>query len=117
VVDEIIKRILAREGSERVGMILAHVGVVRGFSREGGPVRKVKVRVDHRALEEILRQARQRPGIFAVEAQVNEGELGLGEVLMVLVVAGDFRENVIETLRETLNEIKARVTSKEEVEE
>ena len=114
MVDEIIKEILTRPGREKIGMILSHVGIVRGFSRDGTPVNKVKVRVDEKALEEILIRMRQRPGIFAVEVKINEGELSLGEVLMVLVVAGDFRENVINTLKDTLDEIKARVTQKEE---
>jgi len=33
---------------------------------------------------------------------------------MLLVVAGDIRENVISTLRDTLNAIKTTVTSKTE---
>jgi molybdopterin synthase catalytic subunit len=33
---------------------------------------------------------------------------------MMLVVAGDIRENVIETLTDTLNAIKSTVTSKTE---
>ena len=38
----------------------------------------------------------------------------VGDDVMVLVVAGDVRENVIAVLEETLNEIKTTVTSKTE---
>ena len=114
MVDQLIRKILSREGSEKVGMILSHVGVVRGFSKDGKLVKKIRVEVDHQALEEVLAKARSRPGIFAVEVKINQGELSVGDLLMVLVVAGDFRSRVIETLSQTLDEIKARVTSKQE---
>ncbi|NPB08926.1 MAG: molybdenum cofactor biosynthesis protein MoaE [Thermodesulfobacteria bacterium] len=114
MVDELIREILSRPGKENIGMILSHVGIVRGHSRAGQKVSVVRVRVNREALSRILEEARQRPGIFAVEVKINEGELRVGDVLMVLVVAGDFRENVINTLTETLNAIKAQVTSKEE---
>jgi molybdopterin synthase catalytic subunit len=96
-------------------MVLFHVGVVRAFSRDGKPVDKVRVRVAWERLREILDWARRRPGIVAVEAEVFEGERRVGDPLMILAVAGDFRENVIAVLSETLNRIKAEVTKKEEV--
>ncbi len=115
MVDALLKEVLHRPGKENIGMILTHVGVVRGHSRSGKKVKGVKIRVNQEALKEILDEARKRPGIVAVEVKINEGELRVGDIVMVLVVAGDFRENVINTLTETLNAIKARVTSKEEL--
>jgi molybdopterin synthase catalytic subunit len=41
-------------------------------------------------------------------------DLALGETVMHLVVAGDVREHVIETLSETLNAVKTTVTHKTE---
>ena len=98
-------------------MILTHVGVVRASSRNGTPVRGVRIRVNEDKLNEILAQARAQEGIFAVKAFVREGELKVGDKVMVLLVAGDFRENVFRTLRETLDQIKAQVTTKEEIPE
>ena len=115
MVDEIISEILSRPGSEKVGMLLSHVGVVRGFSRKGDPVREIEVKAKRKVLEEILAKARNEPGIFAVEVRLFEGIKKVGEVLMVLVVAGDFRENVIRVLSWVLDEIKAQVTEKKEV--
>ncbi len=115
MVDALLEEILRRPGKENIGMILTHVGIVRGHSRAGKRVRGVRVQVNREVLAEILDEARKRPGIVAVEVKINEGELRVGDILMVLVVAGDFRENVINTLTETLNAIKARVTSKEEL--
>ncbi len=101
---------------EKAGMILFHVGIVRSFSRSGRPVKGVWVEVDKERLKEIIAEARQRPGIVAVEVEVFEGKRKVGEPLMVLAVAGDFRENVIKVLSETLDRIKAEVTHKEELE-
>ena len=41
-------------------------------------------------------------------------DLAVGDDVMLLAVAGDIRENVIETLRDTLNAIKTTVTAKTE---
>ncbi len=103
-----------RDAAGKIGMVLTHVGVVRSSSRKGQAVSKVRVKVDEKRLEEIIASAQRNPGIFRVQAYVREGELSVGEILMILMVAGDFRENVFETLKETLEEIKKHVTSKEE---
>ncbi len=115
MVEALLQKVLNSPEKEKIGMVLTHVGVVRGYSRQGPRVKSVKIKVNQEALQEILEKARQRPGIVDVEVKINEGELKVGDIVMVLMVAGDFRENVIQTLTETLNAIKARVTSKEEV--
>jgi molybdopterin synthase catalytic subunit len=53
-------------------------------------------------------------GIVEVLAHVNEGTLKVGEDVMYVVVAGDFRENVFDAMIAAVNRIKADVTSKEE---
>ncbi len=115
-VDTLINEVIQETGGQ-IGMILTHVGVVRASSRNGTPVRGVRIRVNEDKLNEILAQARAQEGIFAVKAFVREGELKVGDKVMVLLVAGDFRENVFRTLRETLDQIKAQVTTKEEIPE
>ncbi len=115
-VDTLINEVIQKTGGQ-IGMILTHVGVVRASSRNGTPVRGVRIRVNEDKLNEILAQARAQEGIFAVKAFVREGELKVGDKVMVLLVAGDFRENVFRTLRETLDQIKAQVTTKEEIPE
>ncbi len=100
---------------DRAGMILVHNGIVRSFSRDGNPVSAVEVSANEERLAEILDEARKRPGIVAVEAKVQQGRLEVGDDLMLLGVAGDIRENVIKTLEETLNKIKAEVTTKKEI--
>ncbi|AOY59678.1 MULTISPECIES: NTP transferase domain-containing protein [Desulfococcus] len=98
-----------------VGMVLYHNGVVRATSRDGRKVSGLRVAVDHDRLAEILREGKQRPGIVEILVEINEGkDLAVGDDVMLLAVAGDVRENVIETLTETLNAVKSTVTRKTE---
>ncbi len=107
--------IKARADFSNVGMILAHTGIVRSTSRDGREVSGLKVRVDHDRLTEIVTAAGRRPGILDVRVWINEEkDLSVGDTVMHLVVAGDFRENVLRTLETTLNDIKGTVTSKTE---
>ena len=57
---------------------------------------------------------KERQGIIEVLAEVKEGTLLPGDDIMYVVVAGDFRENVIEALMDTVNMIKKDVTKKSE---
>ena len=100
---------------DQAGMVLCHNGVVRATSRDGRRVSGLRVKVDQRQLDEILDAARQRPGIVDVQVDIAaDRNLTVGDDVMVLVVAGDVRENVITTLEELLNIIKTTVTSKTE---
>ena len=97
------------------GMVLCHNGVVRATSRDGRQVSGLRVKVDHDRLSTILQRARQTPGILDVQVEIAEDRhLTVGDDVMLLMVAGDIRENVIRTLEDTLNAIKATVTSKTE---
>ncbi|MDA3789953.1 MAG: molybdenum cofactor biosynthesis protein MoaE [Desulfobacula sp.] len=97
----------------KAGMILCHNGVVRATSREGDEVTGLEVVVDHNRLDQILNEQKKRPGIIDILIPINEGEiLAVGDDVMFLVVAGDIRENVLEALSDTLNLVKAQVTSK-----
>jgi molybdopterin synthase catalytic subunit len=100
---------------EDVGMVLSHNGVVRSFSRDGRKVSGLSIQVDRQKLAEIVAVQKNRPGIVEILVDiVADGSLSVGDDVMFLVVAGDVRENVIATLSDTLNQIKATVTSKTE---
>lgn len=97
------------------GMVLYHNGVVRSTSRDGRKVSGLRVAVDHDRLAEIIRKEKKRPGIVEILVEINEDkDLTVGDDVMLLVVAGDIRENVIATLTDTLNAIKSTVTQKTE---
>ncbi len=97
----------------RVGMVLCHQGVVRGTARDGRPVRGLRVSVDRARLDQVVAEHKQRPGIVEILVQINaDRDLAVGDDVMLLVVAGDIRENVIAALSDTLNAIKSEVTHK-----
>ncbi len=98
-----------------VGMILCHNGVVRETSRDGRLVTGLRVSVDHERLEEVIAENNRRPGIIEILVEISdEQDLKVGDDVMMLVVAGDIRENVIATLSDTLDAIKSTVTHKTE---
>jgi molybdopterin synthase catalytic subunit len=99
----------------RVGMILCHNGIVRSTSRDGRKVSGLRVSVDHEKLDKIIWKQKQKPGIIDIQVEIaEEKDLKVGDDVMLLVVAGDIRENVIAVLTETLNVIKSTVTHKTE---
>ena len=111
----IIDRIKQRSDFDKVGMVLAHNGVVRGTSRDGRKVSGLSVSVDHDRLRRILDKERQTPGIVDIVIEIAEDRrLSVGEDVMLLVVAGDIRDTVIKVLERTLNSVKETVTSKTE---
>lgn len=99
----------------KAGMILCHNGVVRGTSRDGRKVSGLSIVVDWQRLQEVVVRQRKRKGIIDILVEINEVEsLAIGDDVMFIVVAGDIRETVIDSLTDTLNEIKSTVTSKTE---
>jgi molybdopterin synthase catalytic subunit len=112
---DMLQSVKSHPDFHRAGMVLCHNGVVRATSRDGGPVSGLTVAVDHDRLAAVLAEARQTPGIVDIQVEIAENcRLSVGDDVMVLIVAGDIRENVIRTLETTLNAIKTTVTSKTE---
>ena len=99
-VNKVLQELKARPGfTDHVGMMLVHNGVVRGWSRKDhAPVSSITVSHD---------QAK-------MDAQANGGELQPGDDLLLLVVAGDIRENVKATFAELLDRIKSEAVIKQE---
>ena len=114
-INAMVEKIKSRPDYPKAGMILCHNGVVRQTSRDGRRVRGLRVAVDRQELEKVIRTYKERPGILDVMVQIDaDRDLAVGDDVMLLVVAGDIRENVIETLRDALNAIKSAVTHKTE---
>ena len=115
-VNKILQELKQRPGfTEHVGMMLVHNGVVRGWSRATHEaVSSMNVRHDNAKMQAICKEIEQRPGIFAVVAQSAEGELKPGDDALLLVVAGDIRENVKAAFAELLDRVKAEAIIKQE---
>ena len=100
----------------RAGMILCQNGVVRSTSRDGRKISGLTVSVDHKKLHKVIESHKKKSGIIEILVDIAENRhLNVGDDVMILVVAGDIRENVIAVLNDTLNAIKTTVTKKTEV--
>ncbi len=101
--------------TDNVGMMLVHNGVVRGWSRKDRtPVTSVKITPDMDRIKAICNELSSRPGIFRIMADARGGVLKPGEDVLILIVAGDIRENVKPVLAELLDRVKAEAVLKEE---
>jgi molybdopterin synthase catalytic subunit len=108
-----LKQVKQHPAFDQVGMVQCHNGVVRGTSRDGRRTSGLQVSVDHRRLQDIVTAHKKRPGIVEILVEIHENQpLGVGDDIMLIVVAGDIRENVIKTLSDTLDAIKSSVTTK-----
>jgi molybdopterin synthase catalytic subunit len=99
----------------KAGMILCHKGIVRGTSRNGRKVSGLTISVDDNKLRHVIKTYKRQPGIIEILVEIaGNKRLNVGDDIMLLVVAGDIRENVITVLNDTLNAVKTSVTSKTE---
>ena len=115
-VQNMIEQVKAHPEADKIGMIVSHLGLVRGHSRDGREhVLAVEVVYDQDQMDVIIHEMKQRPGIIDVLVQVNEGRVELGRELLAVVVAGDLREHVFPVLMETVNRIKASACRKEDI--
>ncbi|MCP4713615.1 MAG: molybdenum cofactor biosynthesis protein [Deltaproteobacteria bacterium] len=101
--------------ADNVGMVLAHNGVVRGWSRKDkSTVEYVDVQPDLGRIEELRKEYEQKPGIYKVLVDAKAGRLKPGDDLLFILVAGDIRENVKPVLADLLDRIKAEAVRKAE---
>ena len=113
--EEIVAQVKAHPRISEAGMILCHNGIVRGTSRDGQKVREIKVKANYEALIKIIEEIKSRPGIIEALAEVNEGNLKVGEDIMLVAIAGDIREHVFPALQDLVQQIKQQIAEKEEI--
>lgn len=115
-IGSLLEKVKQHPDYTKAGMVLCHNGIVRETSRNGKKVTGLRIAVDHDKLRDLITQNKNRPGIIEILVEIAEGkDLKVGDDVMLLLVAGDIRENVIATLSDTLNAIKTTVTHKTEV--
>jgi molybdopterin synthase catalytic subunit len=113
--NRLVERIKMHPDYARVGMMLTHHGVVRATSRDGRPVSGVRLEVRRDAIDEIVKTEKQHSGIVEILVEITtKTELAVGDDIMMIVVAGDFRENVLSCMTRMIDAVKQRVTAKTE---
>jgi molybdopterin synthase catalytic subunit len=110
-----IDRVKRNSNPENLGIILVHSGVVRGSSRSGERVSEMELSFDRERLKDVVSEIEGRDGIEAVEVWINEGRLKVGDDIMVVVVAGRFRSNVLPAFEELISRIKKEVVVEKEI--
>mgnify|MGYP002391482302 FL=1 len=112
--NKMIERVKKSTDPSKVGMITSHLGVVRRTSRDGRKVTSLEVAYDQEALQAVVRDIKQMPGIAEVLVETREGRLNVGEEILAVIVAGDIRENVFPALVNAVNRIKKEASKKKE---
>jgi len=114
-IQDMIEQVKAHPEADKIGMIVSHLGLVRGHTKDGRKgVLAVEVVYDQDQIDVIRHEMKQQPGIIDVLVQAYEGRVELGRELLAVVVAGDLREHVFPVLMETVNRIKASACRKKE---
>jgi len=62
-----------------------------------------------------LKEFSKREGIFQIKVWINEGELKVGDDIMLVLVAGRYRRDVLPTFEELIDKIKKEIVKEEEV--
>jgi molybdopterin synthase catalytic subunit len=99
----------------KIGMIVSHLGIVRGHSLNGKTVQGMEVSFDQNVLANIHNEIKMMDGIVDVLIDISEGTLAVGDEVMAVVVGGDTREHVFPALIEAVNRIKSEATTKREI--
>lgn len=113
--DKMLEEIRKSPDFKRIGMIVSHLGIVRGHSRDGRKVKAVEVSYDMDALNNIIKNIKDMPGIVEALVEVKSGLLNVGDEVMHLVVGGDIRDNVFPALIKGVDMIKKDAVKKKEI--
>ena len=116
MIDEWFKEVKRMANPEELGMILVHNGIVRGASKSGKPVRGMNLSYNQEKLDSVIPIFKQKPGVVAVRVWINTGALKVGDNIMLLLVAGRFRTDVLPVFEELLTVIKSEIVTEKEIE-
>ena len=122
-VDEWLREAKASPDASKIGMYLAHNGVVRldarARVREGDdqapPVRGMRFSHDRAKVEQAVEATLRLPGIYYARAWLNEGRLNVGDDIMLVLIGGDIRPHVVDALQSLVGEIKNNCVREEEI--
>ena len=121
--DQWLREAKADPGAAGCGMYLMHNGTVRQTARakvrhgeqDARPVRGMQFGYDRDRVDEVIAQTRAMDGVGYVRVWLNEGELSLGDDIMLVLIGGDIRPRVVDALQYLLGRIKNECVSEQEI--
>ena len=121
--DQWLREAKADPGAAGCGMYLMHNGTVRQTARarvrqgaqDTAPVRGMLFGYDEQLVEKAVAQTRAMEGIGYVRVWLNEGELSLGDDIMLVLVGGDIRPHVVDALQYLVGRLKNECVSEREI--
>lgn len=121
--DQWLREAKTHESAPKVGMYLSHNGVVRQSARarvrqgdDGAkPVTGMIFSYDQAKVDAAIADAYKLPGIYYIRVWLNEGELAVGDDIMLVLIGGDIRPHVVEALQYLVGRIKNECVSEEEI--
>ena len=121
--DAWIKEAKEDKSAPECGMYLFHNGIVRQSAkakvRQGdisaSDVKGMVFSYDKEKVEEAVENTQNMPGIGYVRVWLNEGQLEVGEDIMLVLVGGDIRPHVVDALQSLVGELKNHCVKEEEL--
>lgn len=121
--DAWIKEAKVHESAPKIGMYLAHNGVVRESAkakvRQGQdntmPVKGMLFSYDAAKVEAVIEDTYKRNGIYYIKVWLNEGKLQVGDDIMYVLIGGDIRPNVVDGLQYLVGRIKNECVAEHEL--
>lgn len=105
------------------GMYLIHNGTVRRSAKarvrlgaeDAPPVRGMLFGYDAEKAARAVEDARRMEGIRYVRVWLNEGELQLGDDIMLVLIGGDIRPHVVDALQRLVGTLKNECVTEREI--
>ena len=121
--DAWIKEAKEDKSAPECGMYLFHNGIVRQSAkakvRQGdisaSDVKGMVFSYDKEKVEEAVENTQNMPGIGYVRVWLNEGQLEVGDNIMLVLVGGDIRPHVVDALQSLVGELKNHCVKEEEL--
>lgn len=121
-IEEWLREAKAEPSADNCGMYLAHNGVVRRTAKaqvrmnmEALPVTGMRFSYDSDKVNAAIENAKKLPGIYYVRVWLNEGELSVGDDIMLVLIGGDIRPHVVDALDALVGELKTNCVSEKEL--
>ena len=112
-IDQWLKEAKAHESAPLCGMYLTHNGTVRQTAKarvrqgqDAPDVSGMYFTYDQAKVDAAVAETYKLEGIYYVRAWLNEGELGLGDDIMYVLIGGDIRPRVVDALQFLVGKLK-----------